>query len=324
VKDHLEISFSGTERILLNRHSAMGDVLKAFPFAKAFKETWPRCKLTWFVCQPWDELVRPQPYVDDVIVWEQRARNRDFLKAILEVRKRRFDVLVCLQGTDRGALLSLLSGIPVRIGGHRWANVAYTNVSGDPAPVLGVDMGKCERPFFYVPEASREFAKRRLEGFPRPCLAAVIGASKKVKRWPVASWIELARLLKRHGWTIVLIGQGRDEEEMAKEIVTVSSGSNIVNMVGKTSLLVTSALIDACDVALGGDTGLLHMAYIMDVPAVGLFGPTLPERVGLAGLDKYFISSCSEAGCERWDCPKKECLGLIDPKRVSEALLDLV
>jgi heptosyltransferase-1 len=97
-----------------------------------------------------------------------------------------------------------------------------------------------------------------------------------------------------------------------------------MNLVGDLEILETSAVASLCDAVLGGDTGLLHIANSVGVPSVGLFGPTLPEQVGLAGLDKCFISSCKEAGCQRWNCPQKECLGLIDPKRVSEALLRLV
>jgi heptosyltransferase-1 len=97
-----------------------------------------------------------------------------------------------------------------------------------------------------------------------------------------------------------------------------------MNLVGDLEILETSAVASLCDAVLGGDTGLLHIANSVGVPSVGLFGPTLPEQVGLAGLDKCFISPCKETGCQWWDCPKKECLGLIDPKRVSEALLDLV
>ena len=39
-------------------------------------------------------------------------------------------------------------------------------------------------------------------------------------------------------------------------------------------------LLDRCDLVVGVDTGLLHMAGALDVPWVGLFGPTNPEVTG--------------------------------------------
>jgi heptosyltransferase-1 len=319
-----DVIISNGDRVLLNRHSALGDVVKAMPFAKALKRAFPWCHLTWFVKSPLDELVKCQPYVDDVLIWEEGPRNRTFFKAIKEVKKRRFDKLVCLQGTDRGALLSLFSGIPVRIGNHRWAGFAYTHRVWDVAAFLGIEPERCEKPWMYIPDETILKTRNYLKNMKRPLLFSIIGGSKKIKRWPEKSWIGLLKEMISAGWSAVLAGYGEEEKKMAAGILNALGNENVMDLVGRLGILETAALASVCDAALGGDTGLLHIANSTGVPSVGLFGPTLPEQVGLAGLDKYFISPCSEAGCQRWDCPKKECLGLIDPDNVSKALLDLV
>jgi len=318
------VAISNGDRILLNRHSALGDVVKAMPFAKALKSAFPRCHLTWFVRSPMDKLVRSQPYVDDVLIWEEGPENRTFFRALIEIRKRRFDKLVCLQGTDRGAILSLCSGIPVRIGNHRTAGFVYTHRVWDVAAFLGIEPERCVKPWMYLPDEAIHKARILLEGTRRPVLFSIIGGSKKNKRWPEESWIRLLREMISAGWSAVLAGHGEEEKKMGARIVDMVGSANVMNLVGDLEILETSAVASLCDAVLGGDTGLLHIANSVGVPSVGLFGPTLPEQVGLAGLDKCFISSCKEAGCQRWNCPQKECLGLIDPKRVSEALLRLV
>jgi len=309
---------TGGERILLNRYSAMGDVLEVFPFAKALKEACPEIHLTWFVATPWDELVRCQPYVDDVIVWNQKSRNVNFIKSILEVRKRKFDKLLCFQGTDRGALLSLLSGIPVRVGTHCWAKFAYTHNVRDVAKFLGLK--NCKRPWVYVTKEAESKAKEIRSKVNGPLLFSIIGASKAVKRWPARRWVELSHRLKSLGWGLVLIGHGREEESMASEIVKNVRGVQIINLVSQLSLVETAALAKECDAALGGDTGFMHLVKLIGLPAVGLFGPTLPEQVGLAEIERALVSSCEKVGCGNWECPNQECLGSIKSNEVVDAL----
>jgi ADP-heptose:LPS heptosyltransferase len=41
-----------------------------------------------------------------------------------------------------------------------------------------------------------------------------------------------------------------------------------------------AALLDRCDLVVGVDTGLLHMAGALGAPWVGLFGPTNPDVTG--------------------------------------------
>jgi heptosyltransferase-1 len=315
---------SGSEKVLLNRYSAMGDVLRVMPYAKALKDAYPNIHLTWFVCNPWDELVRCQPYVDEVIVWEQSARNLNFIKAISEIRKRKFDILLCFQGTDRGALLSLLSGIPVRVGAHRWADFAYTHNAEDVGKFIGLDVKQFERPWIYVTKEAEEKAKGIREKVNGPLLFSIVGASKAVKRWPAGRWIELSDLLGHLGWSMVLVGHGEEEENLAWEIVRSSKGLKVINMVGKLNLVETAALAMECDAAVGGDTGFLHMAKLIGLPAVGLFGPTLPGNVGLDDIGVNIVVSCDDAGCERWDCPNQDCLGSIDAKQVIDSLKELL
>ena len=314
----------GREKILLNRYSAMGDVLKVLPFAKALKEAYPDIHLTWLIASPWDELVRCQPYVDDVIVWEQTQRNANFIKSILEVRKRKFDKLLCFQGTDRGAVLSLFSGIPVRVGIHRWASFAYTHKVRNIDKFLGLSIKESQRPWIYVTEKAKLSAKEIRGKSNGPLLFSIIGASKAVKRWPTERWIELCHQLKPLGWTMALIGHGKEEETIASEIVKNAKGAQIINLVGRLSLIETAALAMECDAAVGGDTGFLHMVKLIGIPAVGLFGPTLPGNVGLDDIGVNIVVSCDDAGCERWDCPNQDCLGSIDAKQVIDSLKELL
>ena len=55
------------------------------------------------------------------------------------------------------------------------------------------------------------------------------------------------------------------------------------------------------DLAIAGDTGPLHLAAALDVPVVGLYGPTDPERNGPYGTRSVVIRHpSSQKDHRRW------------------------
>jgi len=317
-------SINSGDKVLFIRYSALGDIIKVIPFVRALKDRHPDISLTWLVATPWDELIRTQPYVDDVIVWEQKAKDVNFIKVIREIRRRKFDKLISLQGTDRGTIMALLSGVPVKVGSHRWANFVYTHVTEAVENFLGLSLEGFPKPWILVPDNVRTKVSELLAGLRPPIIFSVIGASKPIKRWPVDRWVELCRAVEALGGSMVLVGHGEEEEAAAEKIVMGAKSKNIMNLVGRLSLIETAALASLCDAAVGGDTGFMHLANAMGLPAVGLFGPTLPGDVGLSGIEKVILTSCEKAGCERWDCPNQDCLGSIEAKQVIDSLKELL
>jgi len=234
--------------------------------------------------------------------------------------------MVSMQGTDRSAVMALFSGIKNRAGRHDWASFVYNMPSEDMAQILGRPV-KVEKNRVYYQVSSKlcRFADELLSATPRPRVACVIGASKPVKRWPVCSWAELASMVASSGGSAVLLGHGGQECDMAKKITSLlpeESKEKAVDLVGKLKLDEMAAAIKACDVVIGGDTGPMHLALALHKPAVGLFGPTLPDQVGLEGINVKLISDCKCAGCKNWDCGR-DCLSSIKPKDAFEALAKL-
>ncbi len=305
------------DRVLFVRYSALGDVIQASALARALKTKFPGVLLTWLVTSPLDDLVRGQPFVDDVLVWYRSRGERGFLELIREVRRRKFHRMVSAQSSDRTALLALFSGIPWRCGAHRWLSGVYGEGLDDLRRSLSVPP---LRGILSVPEDGRIWAQRELSSLPPRRVGFAIGASKAVKRWPDERWGALARELVARGVGVLLLGDGEEErlrgEALARDLPFVE------NAVSSYSLRQTLAAVGALDALVGGDSGVLHMALALGVPTVGLFGPTLPAQVALGGVDRALLGDCPQRGCQRWECPTP-CLGTIDASTVLGALEDL-
>ena len=98
-------------------------------------------------------------------------------------------------------------------------------------------------------------------------------AEAALKRWPVASYNALAEELLKLGMEVTLIGNAGDSA-FANSFV----GLPVQDAIGKKSLPETLQLMRDADVVVTHDTGPLHLARLVRVPIVALFGPTDPAQ----------------------------------------------
>jgi ADP-heptose:LPS heptosyltransferase len=112
------------------------------------------------------------------------------------------------------------------------------------------------------------------------------GARYGAKQIPAEVMLDVVGTLTRDGRRVVLVG-GPDEMEMAATFMAatsarVSSGSSVVNLVGACGLRETMGVLAGCELAIGGDTGVMHMAAAVGCRTVTAFGPTPARKWGHA------------------------------------------
>jgi ADP-heptose:LPS heptosyltransferase len=88
------------------------------------------------------------------------------------------------------------------------------------------------------------------------------------KRWPLDRFIALARWLADNGVTPVVIGS-KAEGDIGMQIGRVEQRSK--NLVGRTDLFQLATLAERAAVAIGGDTGPMHLAAAARAPSICLF-----------------------------------------------------
>ena len=138
------------EKLLFIRYSALGDIVRAMPIVATIKEIVPSLHISWLLVHPYEELVKDQPYVDDVLVWDRSRGLKGFIDVILRVRASGFTHLLSFQGTDRSAIIALFSGIKNRAGRHDWASFVYNLPREDISQMLGRPVKVDEHRLYYV------------------------------------------------------------------------------------------------------------------------------------------------------------------------------
>jgi len=119
---------------------------------------------------------------------------------------------------------------------------------------------------------------------------------------------------------VVLLG-GSADRQLAEQTLALTE-PRVVNLVGRTTLRDAIGVIARAKVAVGPDTGLMHIAAALKVPVVSLWGATDPVRTGPYGFAELVIkgrASCSP--CYRKHCQiGRVCMRSIGTEEIASKL----
>jgi heptosyltransferase-2 len=161
-------------------------------------------------------------------------------------------------------------------------------------------------------------------------IAIAPGAKWPMKRWNEKKFLELSRrLVEDHGFRLVLLGGENDLGPSTR--IENELGKRCVNVTGRTSIMGSAAYIRRCELFVGNDSGLMHLAEAVGRPVVAVFGPTV-EAFGyypalpLSRAIEMDLECrpCSRNG--RRDCPvgTHECICGIEVDNVESAVVNLL
>lgn len=115
------------------------------------------------------------------------------------------------------------------------------------------------------------------------------GATKKECFWPYERWSHLIDNIGKRGYKVVLLGGGL-ETNIAEKIVSKCENPNVINFVGKLSLLETTELLNKAKLLISTDSGILHMGVLCGLPTVSLFGSGNTDKWGPKGQHHVVVS----------------------------------
>lgn len=118
----------------------------------------------------------------------------------------------------------------------------------------------------------------------RPYIVLHVGSSAPGRRWPAASWRELADRLGARGYAIVL-SAGPGEEAIARE---VDPTGRYVDTSGRFDLLQLWHFVKDAALLVSADTGVVHIAKLNGCPTVCLYGP---GGEALVGRGRFFAAA---------------------------------
>ena len=335
--------------VLVVKLSAIGDVIHALPVSYAIKETYPRAKLTWVVEPPAYDILKDNPYIDNIIIFEKKKFKsfKGFLKNYGPFNKilrgDKYDASLDLQGLFKSAAIAWSAKAPIRLGTcnmREMSNKVSKPVIGphakghiverylDVVRELGCKVEKVVFPM-NISERDAQAAIGAMEQagahMENPYVVLAVGANWPNKRWPTRFYARLSDWLYNLKIIPVIIGGGAMDGQLAADIESMAEIPPI-NLVGKTSLKQLAYVIQNAQAVVGGDTGPVHLAAGLGTKTVMVMGPTDANRNGPYGQLENAIEARRPCKyCWKRACPKGlECLSVIHPEAVEEKLKKLL
>ena len=204
------------------------------------------------------------------------------------------------------------------------------------------------KPISVVPPAGEALTPVIASQLRSPYVVVHPGPLTAYKRWPLAYWQTLVTWLTQQGWQVVLSASpAKQDLQLNQDIVSLldeATRQNVVNAAGKLSIPQARSLIQGAHLYIGVDTSITHLAAACNIPTVALFGPTPPSNFGpwpngFIGKQPYQLRArtqtvgnvtilqgpgecvpCRKAGCEDRADSRSECLDLLEPNQVIEAI----
>ncbi len=330
------------ERLLIVLLGAIGDVVCGMPLAQRLRAGWPRTRIAWAVEPAAAPLLQTHPAVDEVIVFRRGQGAAALVEMLRALRDSRPDVALDLQRHAKSGAFSRASRAPRRIGFH-WRNSREGNRlfnTESIAPVHDLTpklqhflafadhLGVAPAPLSFGLAASAAERTRAAEltapAGPRPAVLFV-GSTWPSKHWIPRSTAVLCQRLRDRGLGVVLVGGAADAPFAAA--VRAAGAADAVDLVGRTTLREVAAVLAGAAVAVGPDSGPMHIAAAVGTPVVSLFGATSPRRTAPCGSEDLVVRGDAPcAPCYERRCPIGQlCMETITPamvmERVERALL---
>ncbi|MDX2170609.1 MAG: glycosyltransferase family 9 protein [Deltaproteobacteria bacterium] len=322
------------DRLLIVLLGAIGDVVCGMPLAQRLRAGWPTTRVTWAVEPAAAPLLQGHPAVHAMIMFRRGGGWRAFAEFLRRVRHSRPQVTLDLQRHLKSGVTSLASRAPRRVGFH-WRNSREGNWFFNTETIAPVDTFTLKLTHFQrfadllgVPPAPISFGlaasaeeRARAQALLAPLGAAPIavlyvGSTWTSRQWMPAATAALCGRLRERGFGVALVG-GQGDVGFADAVIGAGAG-RLVNTVGQTKLREIVAIMERATVAIGPDTGPMHIAAAVGTPVVALFGATSPRRSGPWGWDDLVVRGDAPcAPCYLPRCPIGHlCMQQITPELV--------
>lgn len=267
-------------RILVIKLSALGDVVLSVAAFQAIRRHHPEARIVLLTTRPYVALAEASGLFD--AVWTDPRAGAGQLGQLVALARRlraaRFDRVYDLQRRLRTALyLRLLTPLAPWRRAPEWVGAApgashRTFAHDDDRHILEREADQLRAVGLEVREPDLSFLTGDLARFalpPRIALLVPGGAPHRPeKRWPAANFAELGRHLAGLGITPVLLGTRAEAAEI-RQIREACPAARDLH--GETGFGELAELGRRALVAVGNDTGPMHLLAAAGCPAVALF-----------------------------------------------------
>jgi heptosyltransferase-2 len=340
-------------RILIRSNNWLGDAVMSVPAVRAIKNGRPDVHLTMAAPPKIAPMWKLIPEVDAIIPLPD-----DSLLSVVRLFRQQtlFDVAILFPNSLRVALESWLSEIPRRVGyrGH-WRSWLVNQIVREPrkpgppehhslrflriARGCGAETSEPLLPSYgaagikYSSPAAAGTSNMRIPSLnqtPNVKHQTFIGLCPGAEYGPAKRWLPerfaeaAAKISAQSSGQWILFGTKNDAA--VGQQIAAAIGDHCVNRIGQTTLEQLIGELRQCRLLLTNDTGTMHLASLLGVPVVAVFGSTEPRLTGPLGNGHIVLRHHVECSpCFLRECPIDfRCMKAVSADEVAAAVLSLL
>lgn len=269
-------------KFLLEIHHGIGDIVQYTGLVKSIR-TYDKDAFIGIVLnkEAYKTLLTFDRDINEIYIIDFRGTKVELLKTIKSIRQEHFDYMICSSHSRQKSMefMAIAFGAKKVVGSKlsrlSKINKKYINIFTDSMIhvvkqnyniLLGLNKDFLFfEPYLVCPEPPYKLRKHTV--------GLCIGTSIQQKTWPLERYVALGEKLEQKGYTIALFGgkkEQRDFDEYGYK------NDRWINLLGKTDLISSASECARCDLVVGGDTGLMHMAAAVGVRTLTLFSCSEP------------------------------------------------
>ncbi|WP_114639603.1 lipopolysaccharide heptosyltransferase I [Polynucleobacter necessarius] len=302
-------SSASSAKILLVKLSSLGDVLHNLPIVWDIRARFPSAQIDWVVEESYVHLLEPLltrdgfKGIDRIIPfglrrWKKSLFSlntwRQFFVFKRDLQAVTYDFVVETQGLLKSALVCALAkkspdavvaglanatefsgyeaaartfysqSVQVPLQCHAVDRSRYVMCSALDIPLIGRD----EQVYFYPQSYVDGVSRQQILKIEKPYVLFFHSTARAAKRWPNTNWVILGKELSRRGYLVVLPWGNAAEKVISDELA-----SQIPEALVPPAFSIEAAFSVIANAALtvGVDTGLTHLAAVMNKPTVEIY-----------------------------------------------------
>jgi ADP-heptose:LPS heptosyltransferase len=267
----------------------------------------------------------------------------------MDLRREHFDLVVDMRADDRGAIMSYITGAPIRVSQFYahvpfWRNKLFTHLFNSPGKKV---RGAAEQSLRIV----RELGIDTVDITPRLCTSEMSmlrareilfsqGVSDTTrfislnpfsrwayKEWDYEKWMEIINWLWNK-YNIATVIVGTDEEHTRADALLRKCSGSVFNLAGKTMLGELAGILHLSSLHIGVDSAAPHIAAAVGTPTITIYGPSdWYDWAPMGDVHKVILPDlacvpCHKKGCD--DMGWSRCLEELTVDQVKKVLQEFL
>lgn len=292
-------------KILVIQQKMIGDVLVSSILCDNLRVAYPEATIDYMVYESTIAVLQGNKSISNLVLFKEKHRKSkwEFLKLLLEIRKKKYDIVIDSYSKIESFLPVLFSGAKQKISfSKKWKKAIYTDVVEKiqiPKTNLGliieqrlsllnpldlkIDLKTFPKLFVTIEEiksAKKIFKKNHIDRTKKTIMVSIIGSSPS-KTYPSEYMAEIIDTISDNYDVNILFNYIPNQIELASTLFNLCKKETqkkiYFDVLGR-DLRTFIALMNECDLIIGNDGGAINMAKALEKPSFIIFSPWIEKK----------------------------------------------